>query len=103
GTEILVDGVKPEEKTNSLLWIGLGLLGVLLIGGGAVYWFYFREHGFNFGSGSVREITSENKVIPSAVKRPVMPAAVQRQQVPTAEEPKPAAQRASIFANGSKN
>lgn len=103
GTEILVDGVKPEEKTNSLLWIGLGLLGVLLIGGGAAYWFYFREHGFNFGSGTVREITSENKVIPSAVKRPVMPAAVQRQQVPTAEEPKPAAQRASIFANGSKN
>jgi hypothetical protein len=103
GTEILVDGVKPEEKTNSLLWIGLGLLGVLLIGGGAAYWFYFREHGFNFGSGSVQEITSENKLTPPAVKRPVMPAAVQRQPAPEAVEPKPAAQRASIFANVSKN
>lgn len=64
GTEILVDGVEAEEKTNSLLWIGLGLLGVLLIGGGAAYWFYFREHGFNFGSGTVQEITSENKLTP---------------------------------------
>ena len=103
GTEILVDGVKPDEKTNSLLWIGLGLLGVLLIGGGAAYWFYFREHGFNFGSGSVQEITSENRVTPAAVKRPVMPAAVQRPTVAAVEEPKPAAQRASIFANGNKN
>ena len=104
GTEILVDGVEAEEKTNSLLWIGLGLLGVLLIGGGAAYWFYFREHGFNFGSGTVQEITSENKLTPQAVRRPVMPAAVQRQPVAAApEEPKPAAQRASIFANGTKN
>ena len=103
GTEILVDGVKPDEKTNSLLWIGLGLLGVLLIGGGAAYWFYFREHGFNFRSGAVQEITSENNVIPAAVKRPVMPAAVQRPPVAAMDEPKPAAQRASIFANGNKN
>lgn len=103
GTQILVDGVKPDEKTNSLLWIGLGLLGVLLIGGGAAYWFYFREHGFNFRPGVVQDITSEHNVIPVAVKRPVMPAAVQRAPVAAAEEPKPAAQRASIFANGNKN
>lgn len=103
GTEILVDGVKPEEKTNSLLWIGLGLLGVLLIGGGAAYWFYFREHGFNFGSKSTQEITSANKVTPPAVKRQVVPAAVQRRPMADVEEPKPAAQRTSIFANGNKN
>lgn len=103
GTEILVDGVKPEEKTNSLLWVGLGLLGVLLIGGGAAYWFYFREHGFNFGSGSPQEVTSEHSITPPAVKRQVVPAAVQRQPVKEVEEAKPAAQRNSIFANGNKN
>lgn len=103
GTEILVDGVKPEESTNSLLWIGLGLLGVLLIGGAAAYWFYFREHGFNFGSTSAQEITSEHRVASQAVKRPVAPAAVPRQPIAESEEPKPAAQRMSIFANGNKN
>ena len=103
GTEILVDGVSVEEKTNSLLWIGLGLLGVLIIGVGAAYWFYFREHGFNFSSKSPAVSTSENKVTPPAVKRPVMPAAVQRQPVKELEEAKPAAQRTSIFANGNNN
>ncbi len=103
GTEILVDGVKADEKTNSLLWIGLGLLGVLLIGGGAAYWFYFREHGFNFRSGAVDQITSEHNVNPAAVKRPAVPAAVQRPPAAAVEEPKPAAQRTSIFANGNKN
>lgn len=103
GTEILVDGVSAEEKTNSLLWIGLGLLGVLIIGVGAAYWFYFREHGFNFGSKSPAEVTSENKTTAPAVRRPVMPAAVQRQPVKEVEEAKPAAQRTSIFANGNNN
>jgi flagellar basal body-associated protein FliL len=100
GTEILVDGVQPEKETNSLLWVGLGLLGVLLIGGGAAYWFYFREHGFNFGTTSGQEITSEHKVSPQAVRRQVTPAAVQRPPASELQEARPAAQRTSIFANG---
>ncbi|NLE83702.1 MAG: hypothetical protein GX603_04215 [Chloroflexi bacterium] len=105
GTEILVDGVQQEEGTNSLIWIGLGLLGVLIIGGGAAYWFYFREHGFNFrtATATAQEAISNFKVTPPAVRRQDSPAAVQRPAERYINEPKPAAQRASIFANGNKN
>ncbi len=103
GTEILVDGVPKEEGTNSLLWVGLGLLGVLIIGAGLAYWFYFREHGFNFGTPSLHQAATENKLPPAAVKRQAVPVAVQRAPVKEVEEPKPPAQRASVFANGSGN
>ncbi|MCK9246561.1 MAG: hypothetical protein M0P11_06360 [Anaerolineaceae bacterium] len=102
GTEILVDGVQPEEGTNSLLWVGLGLLGVLIVGAGLAYWFYFREHGFNFGTSSAPETNNGNR-LPAAVKRQPAPVAIQRAPQKQVEEPKPAAQRSSVFANGNGN
>lgn len=34
---------KPEEKSGGLLYLGLVLLAILVIGGGLVYYFYFRN------------------------------------------------------------
>ena len=86
GTEILVDGVPKDEGTNSLLWVGLGLLGVLIIGAGLAYWFYFKEHGFNFGT-SCAPATNNGNRLPAVVKRQPAPVAVQRAPIKEVEEP----------------
>lgn len=105
-TTVVVSPENPEEKPNSLLKLGLALLALLILGAGAVYWFYFREKGFNLGNflnkTAVQEITSETSVSPAA--RPqARPAAVQRPAVQAVSEAKPVAQRTSLFANGNKN
>lgn len=102
GTQIVVEGEEPhaeaETESNSLLWLGFGLLGVLVLGAAAAYWFYFKERGFNFGKTN-QEITSEHKIA-QAVRRPAAAAVTEKPVVEEAPAPKPAAERVSIFANG---
>lgn len=98
GTQIVVEGVEPEQETNSLLWLGFGLLAVLVLGAGAAYWFYFKERGFNFGK-ATQEITSEHKIA-QAVRRTTEPKEDEKPKVEEPPAPKPAAERISIFANG---
>lgn len=105
GSQGVINDSDTGEKSNSLLWLGVGLFAVLVIGAGAVYWFYFREKGFSFGSISVepaaRSFPSQQHPA-QAVRRRDVPPADQPPVVQPAASPKPAAQRNSIFANGTK-
>lgn len=113
--EVIVSPEVPDKEPNSLLWVGIVLL-LLLIGGAfAAYWFYFREKGFDFGNlpflnrNQAQEITSETYVSPAprrqaspvAAPRP-MAARVQQENKPQPEA-RPQAQRTSIFTDGNHN
>ena len=83
---------------------------VVLVGGAfAAYWFYFRERGFNFGNlnflnkKQAEEITSETYVAPAARRQAAPVAAPRPMAARVQSEPRPVAQRTSIFANGSRN
>lgn len=106
GEQVVIGPDEPETKANSLLWLGLGLLILLLLGAGAVYWFYYREKGYSFGNfinkSPADESTSENRVSPAS-RVAARPAAVQKPAAQAVSEPKPVAQRTSIFANGNRN
>ena len=106
GSQVTLNDSNSKEKPNSLLWLGLGLLAVLILGAGAVYWFYFREKGFspnNYSFGTSGKNNTGYQPLAQAVRRQDTPPVVQRQVVQAAVPPKPAAQRTSIFANGTNN
>ena len=73
GTEITVetgDEVEPAKKSNTLLWLGFGLLAILGVGAYLAYRYYFKERPVE--EGKPLEDTSENKVS----QAPKQPAAV---------------------------
>jgi len=96
GTEIKVDigeAVEPAQKSNTLLWLGFGLLAILGVGAYLAYRYYFKERPVEEGK-PLDDDTSKNRVAPAAARQP---AAVPMR--PTAE-PEPAAapvQSQSVF------
>jgi hypothetical protein len=107
GTEIKVDtggDAEPAKKSNSLLWLGFGLLAILGVGAYLAYRYYFKERPVQEGK-PLDEGTSENRVAPAAVRQP---AAVPMRQ---AAEPTPAAEpvqnqavfKPSFFGNGKQS
>ena len=95
GTEIKVnngDEIAPAKKSNTLLWLGFGLLAILGVGAYLAYRYYFRERPVE--EGKPLEDTSENRAAPAAARQP---AAVPMRQ---AAEPTPAptpVQSQSVF------
>ena len=95
GTEIKVnngDEIAPAKKSNTLLWLGFGLLAILGVGAYLAYRYYFRERPVE--EGKPLEDTSENRAAPVAARQP---AAVPMRQ---AAEPTPAptpVQSQSVF------
>ena len=103
GTEIKVDTgdeVEPAKKSNTLLWLGFGLLAILGVGAYLAYRYYFKERPVE--EGKPLEDTSENRAAPTAARQP---AAVPMRQ---AAEPTPAPTpvqsqsgfKPSFFGNG---
>lgn len=95
GTEIKVnngDEIAPAKKSNTLLWLGFGLLAILGVGAYLAYRYYFRERPVQ--EGKPLEDTYENRAAPVAARQP---AAVPMRQ---AAEPTPAptpVQSQSVF------
>ena len=105
GTEIKVnngDEIAPAKKSNTLLWLGFGLLAILGVGAYLAYRYYFRERPVQ--EGKPLEDTSENRAAPVAARQP---AAVPMRQ---AAEPTPAPTpvqsqsvfKPSFFGNGTQ-
>jgi len=72
GTEIKVDtggDAEPAKKSNTLLWLGFGLLAILGVGAYLAYRYYFKERPVQEGK-PLDEGTSENRVAPAAVRQP---------------------------------
>ena len=96
GTEIKVDTgdeVEPAKKSNTLLWLGFGLLAILGVGAYLAYRYYFKERPVHEGK-PLDDDTSENRVAPTNARQP---AAVPARP---AAEPAPAAtpaQSQSVF------
>ena len=107
GTEIKVDtgdAAEPAKKSNTLLWLGFGLLAILGVGAYLAYRYYFKERPVQEGK-PLEDDTSENRVAPAAARQPAatpMRAAV---------EPTPAAVpvqsqsafKPSFFGNGKQS
>ena len=71
GTEIKVnngDEIAPAKKSNTLLWLGFGLLAILGVGAYLAYRYYFRERPVQ--EGKPLEDTSENRAAPVAARQP---------------------------------
>jgi hypothetical protein len=107
GTEIKVDTgdeVEPAKKSNTLLWLGFGLLAILSVGAYLAYRYYFKERPVEEGK-PLEDDTSENRVAPAASRQP---AAVPMRP---ASEPTPAAApvqsqsvfKPSFFSNGKQS
>jgi hypothetical protein len=107
GTEIKVDTgdeVQPAKKSNTLLWLGFGLLAILGVGAYLAYRYYFKERPVEEGR-PLEDDTSENRVAPAAARQP---AAVPMRP---AAEPTPAAApvqsqsvfKPSFFGNGKQS
>ena len=96
GTEVKEDTgeeVQGEPKSNTLLWLGFGLLAILGVGAYLAYRYYFKERPVEEGK-PLEDDTSENRVVSGA---PRQPAAVPMRP---AAEPAPAAgpvQSQSVF------
>ncbi len=72
GTEIKVDTgdeVEPAKKSNTLLWLGFGLLAILGVGAYLAYRYYFKEHSVEEGK-PLDDGTSENRVGQAAARQP---------------------------------
>lgn len=107
GTEIKVDtgdAAEPAKKSNTLLWLGFGLLAILGVGAYLAYRYYFKERPVQEGK-PLEDDTSENRVAPAAARQP---AAVPMR---AAVEPTPAAVpvqsqsafKPSFFGNGKQS
>lgn len=86
GTEIKVDGgtdTVPAKKSNSLLWLGFGLLVVLGVGAYLVYRFFFRERRVEAGEPLWDDVRAY---------RPAQPAVRQPAAVPMRPAAEPAAE-----------
>lgn len=96
GTEIQLDSgeeIEAGTKSNTLLWLGFGLLAILGVGAYLAYRYYFKEQPVEEGK-PLDDDTSRNRVAPAAARQP---AAV---PVRPAAEPAPAAapaQSQSVF------
>jgi hypothetical protein len=96
GTEIKLDSgdeIEPATKSNTLLWLGFGLLAILGVGAYLAYRYYFKERPVEEGR-PLDDDTSRNRVAPAAARQP---AAVPMR---SAAEPAPAAapvQSQSVF------
>jgi len=103
GTEIKLDSgnvTEPAAKSNTLLWLGFGLLAILGVGAYLAYRYYFKERPVEEGK-PLDDDTSKNRVAPAAARQPaavsMRPAAVPMRP---AAEPEPAAapvQSQSVF------
>ncbi len=101
GTEITLNNNEPEKKSNTLLWLGFGLLAILGVGAYLAYRYYFRERAVEQGR-PLEDDTAARRVAPAAVRQP---AAVPMRQ---AAEPAPAVTQAqsqpsykpAFFGNG---
>jgi hypothetical protein len=72
GTEIKVDAgddIQPEKKSNTLLWLGFGLLAILGVGAYLAYRYYFKEQSVEEGK-PLDDGTSENRVGQAAARQP---------------------------------
>ena len=107
GTEITVetgDEAEPAKKSNTLLWLGFGLLAILGVGAYLAYRYYFKERPVEEGK-PLDDDTSENRVASASARQP---AAVPMRP---AAEPKPAAApvqsqsvfKAPFFGNGKQS
>ncbi len=107
GNEVKVDTgstAEPAKKSNTLLWLGFGLLAILGVGAYLAYRYYFKERPVVEGK-PLDDDTSENRVAPTGSRQP---AAVPMR---TAPEPTPAAApvqsqsvfKAPFFGNGKQS
>jgi len=72
GAEIKVDigeAVEPAQKSNTLLWLGFGLLAILGVGAYLAYRYYFKERPVEEGK-PLDDDTSKNRVAPAAARQP---------------------------------
>ena len=72
GTEIKTDtgeDVQPAQESNTLLWLGFGLLAILAFGAYLAYRYYFKERPVVEGN-PLDAGTSENRIAPAAVRQP---------------------------------
>jgi len=108
GTEIKVDtgtDAEPSGSSNTLLWLGFGLLAVLGIGAYLAYRYYFKERAVTEGN-PLDDDTSQHRMVTPSVRQPAAvpmrqaaePAAVATPIVPPVQT-QPAA-KPSIFGNG---
>lgn len=97
------------KEGNPLIWIGLVLFVVLLVGAYLAWRYYIKDRGFSFKD--FGSMVSKNRG-EKAMAQSAPPAAVRRTESQTAapspavrefRESKPAAQRISLFANGETN
>ncbi len=107
GTEVKVDTgeeVPTEAKSNTLLWLGFGLLAILGIGAYLAYRYYFKERPVEEGK-PLKDDTSENKVLAAGSRQPAAT------PMRPAAEPVPAAApvqsqsafKPSFFGNGKQS
>lgn len=94
------------KEGNPLIWIGLVLFVVLLVGAYLAWRYYIKDRGFSFKDfGSIvsknrEERTTAQSAPPAAVRRTESQTATPSPAVREFRESKPAAQRISLFANG---
>lgn len=96
GTEIKVDtgeAAEPAKKSNTLLWLGFGLLAILGVGSYLAYRYYFKERPVVEGK-PLKDDTSENRVAPAQVRQP---AAVPMRQAAEAAPAVAPVQSQSVF------
>lgn len=97
------------KEGNPLIWIGLVLFVVLLVGAYLAWRYYIKDRGFSFKDfGSIVSKNREERTIaqsapPAAVRRTESQTATPSPAVREFRESKPAAQRISLFANGETN
>jgi len=97
------------KEGNFPVWLGLVLLGVLLVGAYLAWRYFVKDRGFSFKDfGSMvskdkGERTMAQSAPPAAVRRTESQVATPDPVIRVVRENKPAAQRVSLFANGETN
>ena len=69
GTEVKLENEEPAKKSNTLLWLGFGLLAILGVGAYLAYRYYFKERPVEEGR-PLADDTSEHRIAPAAVRQP---------------------------------
>jgi len=103
GTEVKVDTgstAEPAKKSNTLIWLGFGLLAILGVGAYLAYRYYFKERPVE--EGKPLEDTSENRTALAAARQPA--AVPMRQSAESTPSPTPVQSQSvfkpSFFGNG---
>lgn len=106
GTEIKVDtgeDAQPAQESNTLLWLGFGLLAILAIGAYLAYRYYFKERSVVEGN-PLDADTSENRVAPAAVRQPAaVPMRPAAEPTPAAPVQNQSAFKPPLFGNGKQS